>query len=127
MSWIDDTIDTFGRSMGVPHLRLDQQGELHLALPGGALLGVLNLGDAQPPEMLVYRSEPLHHAPGRKLRRALRLADFRQPRTWPLQVGVQDDALHLALRIAQRRFTLDTLEQALSELRQLHAGLDGRA
>lgn len=127
MSWIADTVAAFGRSIGMPELSLDEEGRVRLGLPSGGLLGLLNLDDAQPPELMVYRSEPLQHAHGRKLRRVLRLADFRQPRPWPLQAGVLDDALYLSLRIPQRGFTLDALERAWSELTQLHAELDGRA
>ena len=126
MSWIDDTIDAFGRSIGIADMRLDDEGSVRLALPNGGLMGLLNLDDTEPPEMMVYRSEPLQYEHARKLRRALHLGDFRHPRDWPLQAGVQEGSLYLALRLPQRSFTLDALERAWSQLTRLHAELDGR-
>ena len=127
MSWVADTVASFGRSVGLPGLALDDEGSLQLGALGGALIGLLNLDDVREPEVVVYRSVPLDFAFERKLRRSLRLADFRQRRSWPVQVAVVDESLTLALRIPQRAFTLDAFEQALSELTRMHALLDGRA
>ena len=71
----------------------------------------------------MHRSKPLRFNARQKIRRALRLTDFRHPSSWPTQVAVRDEHLILAMRIPERSFTPDAVEQAISELTRMHASV----
>jgi type III secretion system chaperone SycN len=121
MNWVDQTIAAFGQTIGIPGLSLSPNGSVDLVLEHGGSLSLRHLGDSVPAEVVVQRSKPLEFAPERQIRRALRLSDFRHPSSWPTQVAVDDDLLILAMRMPERSFSLDSLEQAISELVRMHA------
>ena len=121
MSWVDQTVAAFGQTIGIPGLSLDSRRALDLILEHGGGLSLRHLAEGTSAEVVVQRSKPLEFARAQQIRRALRLTDFRRPSSWPTQVAVQDDLLILAMRIPERSFTLDALEQAISELIRMHA------
>lgn len=127
MSWVRDTVQAFGRSIGLTNLTLDDEGSLLLQTGDGGLVGIIDAHDDDSPAVIVYRSAPLSFAPERKFRRALHLTDFRRRRAWPIQVGAHDGLVTIAMRVSAREFTPPVLEQALTELTRLHASLDGRS
>jgi type III secretion system chaperone SycN len=124
MSWVDQTIAAFGQTIGIPGLSLGPHKMLELKMEHGGALGFLQLDEENASEVLVHRSRPLGFDAARRIRRALRLTDFRHPSSWPTQVGVRDEELILAMRIPERAFTPDVVEQALSELTRMHAQVD---
>lgn len=126
MSWIERTIADFGRSIGIPELALGPGNRVDLAVQTGATMGWRVVQRPDDVQVLVYRSEPLGFDRARRLRAALRAADFRTPSAWPTRAAIDDDHLVLATRIPERAFTPDALEQALAALAQMHANLGER-
>ena len=119
MNWIGDIVSEFGRRIGLPNLRLDDQGKLRMALEDGTGLGVWHISGTAAPEVVVYRSCPLAYLQAPAYRSALRLADFRQPNPWPVQAGVSQRELVLATRIPERAFSSTSFDQALERLTEL--------
>ncbi len=116
MDWIAEIVSDFGRRIGLPDLALDGNGRLRMALEDGRGVGLLHLTSSGNPEIVVYRSCPLAYLNAPSFRSALRLADFRQPNAWPIQAGMSQRDLMLAMRIPERAFSTSSLEHALSRL-----------
>lgn len=120
MNWVEQTISDFGNSIGLPSLALDYNGRVRFSLQQGGNIAIQNLPDLALPEVVVTRSEPIAYASPELFRQALRIADFRTPSAWPLQAGCNQRELFLAMRIPQRAFAMNVLEQALVQLTSLH-------
>ena len=121
MNWVEQTVAAFGQTIGIPGLSLSASGSVDLVLEHGGMLSLRHLGEKAPAEVVVQRSKPLGFAPERQIRRALRLSDFRHPSSWHTQVAIDNDLLILAMRMPERTFSLDSLEQTISELMRMHA------
>lgn len=120
MNWVNQAISDFGISIGIPTLQLDENNRLQLTLSENRRLQIQHLPNLALPEVVVSRAEPLHFASPAMLRQALRSSDFRYPSLWPLQAGATDSELLLAMRIPQRAFVVNVLEQAIANLAALH-------
>lgn len=120
MNWVHQAISDFGHSIGIPTLQLDQNNRLQLFLSENRRLQIQHLPDLALPEVVVSRVEPLHFASPAMLRQALRSPDFRYPSLWPLQAAATENELLLAMRIPQRAFVVNVLEQALENLAAVH-------
>jgi type III secretion system chaperone SycN len=127
VSWVDDTVAAFGRTIGIPDLALDERKRVDLALQDGCLIGIRHLVDRSEPELLLCRSRAVGSGASAAVRAALRLSNFRRPHSWPTQTALADGQLMLAMRIPERGFTLDALEQALGELDRLHSEVADKA
>lgn len=117
MSWVEEAIAAYGRSLGMEELALDQDLRLELALDSGETIRVESLPGRE--EVLVGCARSLPSAAGAALRRALQLSDFRQNTPWPLQAALEGDGLVLQLRIAERSFTVNELDNAIAHLLDL--------
>ena len=121
MNWVDETISAFGQSIGIPTLALDQQRKLRFKFENGGSIALHHLQELSLPEVLVIRSEPLAYITSEVMRQALRVADFRVPSgDWQFQVGCNQRDLFLGMRIPERAFAMNVLEQALVQLSALH-------
>ena len=120
MNWVHQAISDFGHSIGIPNLQLDENNRLVLTLSENRRLQIQHLPDLALPEVVVSRAEPLHFASPAILRLALRSSDFRYPNLWPIQAGATENELLLAMRIPQRAFVMNVIEQALTNLAALH-------
>lgn len=123
MNWINDTIRDFGISIGIPDLALDNRGKLDLDLPNNARLRISSLTDLPLPEVLVSRSESIFYPSNEILVELLKLNDFRNAAEWPIQTGISEQELWISMRIPERSFVVNVLEQALSNLKEIHDSL----
>ena len=121
MNWVEQTINEFGNSIGLPSLTLDYTGKVRFSLQQGGSIAIQHLPDLALPEIVVTRSEPISYATPELFRQALRIGDFRNPSGWPLQAGCNQRELFLAIRIPERAFVLNVLEQALAQLTELQS------
>ncbi len=119
MDWMAQIIDDFGRRIGVPGLALDENGRLRMAMKDGTGIGLLQVNAGGSREIVVYRSCPLAYLSAHTFRLALRLADFRQPNPWPVQVGINQRELVLAMRLPGRAFSTSSLGHSLSRLAEI--------
>ena len=123
MDWTAQVIEEFGNRLGLPGLALDDNGELGLALDDGTGIGVQKVPNDRWPEIIVFRSCPRAYLATEALRLALKMADFRQPGTWPVQAGASQRDFMLAMRIPERAFSTTSLEHALSRLQEMLASI----
>lgn len=120
MAWIEQSISEFGRSIGIASLTLDADGGLRLGTESGGAIEVHHQRDFEPPVVLVMVSEPVGFSRSKRLRAAVRLADFRRSPGLPLLVALDGDQLVLATRMDERSFSHPALEAALDQLDRLH-------
>ncbi|MDO8300135.1 CesT family type III secretion system chaperone [Lacisediminimonas sp.] len=120
MAWIEQSISEFGRSIGIASLALDAGGGLRLGTESGGAIEVHHQREFQPPVVLVMMSEPVGFNRGKRLRTAMRLADFRRRPTVPVLVALDADQLVLATRMDERSFSHPALESVLDQLERLH-------
>ncbi|MGI4850187.1 MAG: hypothetical protein ACRYGK_18920 [Janthinobacterium lividum] len=119
MDWIAVAIAEYGRSVGLPDLALDADYRLSLALDDSDALTIVYLADMPSKDILVACARPLAWNQPEQLRRALRLVDFRIPTDWPVQVALDGNRLIFNLRIPERSFVHNVLQQAVGQLRLL--------
>jgi hypothetical protein len=120
MNWVEQTISRFGESIGIPTLALEEGRSLRLKLANDCSILIHNLPDLPIAEVVVCRSEPITYSSSALFRAALQAADFRSPSAWPVQAAANNKELILAMRIPQRAFAFNVLEQALNQLGELH-------
>lgn len=122
MEWIQQAIRDFGASRGLDgpdSLEFDPNAVLELSLQGEESLGIACLPELPLQEMLVYTSAPLQFDPLPQMEAALRLSNARNNLYGPVQVGIHDGRLILAMHLPARAFDRPTLEQAVDSLLEM--------
>lgn len=117
MNWIDETLEEFGRSIGVGPLRAGPDGGVSLNMGEEGRLSFQIGAD----EVLVMFARSL--APGSQLTlklRALELCHRKHGWALPVRAGLSRDRLVFFCRLPAREFHLPMLEQALELLTRLH-------
>jgi hypothetical protein len=124
MDWIEDTLNEYGHSLGLRDLRLDANGHLELPLRGDDLLCIdhvpLDIHANRPPHIRLACYRQLAWNRPNQLRSALRCVDFRLAGDWPAQVSIDRDRLVFNLRIPERAFVQNVLQEAVRQLQQMH-------
>jgi type III secretion system chaperone SycN len=118
--WVDQAVESFGRSAGIGGLRLDGQGCISFSIEGERLLTIMDLGRSGGDEVLAMLRAPLPFPHGPSARAALALADFRRSPGLAPQLALEDDDLVATLRIPRPSFLASTLEEAVAALLGLH-------
>lgn len=120
MTWVNDTIRDFGISIGLPDLTLNERGILDLDLPNEARLRIAHLANLPVPEIVLSRSETLFYPNSELLTKLLKLNDFRNSSEWPIQAAINDHELWILVRIPERSFVINVMEQAFLSLQNYH-------
>ena len=120
MDWVDDVIDSFGESAGMPGLRLDAQGCLSFMVEGERQLTLIDMAPHGGEEVLVIVQAPLPQPQNMSTRAALQLADFRSGPGDAPQVALDGDQLVATLRMARSSFLSSTLDEAVDTLFKFH-------
>jgi hypothetical protein len=120
MTWVNDTIRDIGISIGLPDLMLNERGILDLDLPNEARLRIAHLAHLPVPEVVLSRSETMFYPTPALLTELLKLNDFRNSSEWPIQTAISDQELCISVRIPERSFIVNAMEQAFSSLQNMH-------
>jgi type III secretion system chaperone SycN len=123
MTWVNDTIRDFGISIGLPELMLNERGILDLDLPNEARLRIAHLAHLPVPEVVLSRSETIFYPTSSMLTELLKLNDFRNSSEWPIQTAINDHELCISVRIPERSFVVNAMEQAISSLQNIHVNI----
>jgi hypothetical protein len=123
MTWVNETIRDFGISIGLPELMLNERGILDLDLPNEARLRIAHLTYLPVPEVVLSRSETRFYPTSAMLAELLKLNDFRNSSEWPIQTAISDHELCISVRIPERSFVVNAMEQALSSLQKIHVNI----
>lgn len=120
MDWIRDTLQEFGRQIGMGQLEFNRHGLLQLSFPSGGFLAVEPSQPGAPEEVLVYMGRPVGHRAAGLLRTALTRAHAVDGGAPFVQVGLRGDGPDAALialaRLAERSFTPQTLSMTVQYL-----------
>lgn len=117
MTWVDDVVAEFGKSMGLHRLQFDDKGVVSLKFER---LGTVVL-EKLDGTVLVYMAREFEPHDSGIARRALTLCHYREQPPYPLQAALhRDQELVFGLRIPARDFQLPTLERAVSYLDHVH-------
>ena len=120
MTWVNDTIRDFGISIGLPDLMLNERGILDLDLPNEARLRIAHLAHLPVPEVVLSRSETMFYPTPALLTELLKLNDFRNSSEWPIQTAISDHEICISVRIPERAFVMNVMEQAFLSLKNSH-------
>ncbi len=120
MTWVNDTIRDFGISIGLPDLMVNEHGILDLDLPNEARLRIAHLAHLAVPEVVLSRSETMFYPAPARLTELLKLNDFRNSSEWPIQTAINDHELCISVRIPERAFVINVMEQAFLSLKNSH-------
>jgi type III secretion system chaperone SycN len=117
MTWVDDVVSEFGRSMGFPRLQFDDKGVVSLKFERLGTVVLEKLDET----VLIYMARELSPQDTEAARRALALCHYKEQPPFPLQAALhRDQELVFGLRIPARDFQLPTLERAVSYLDHVH-------
>ncbi|HVJ68525.1 MAG TPA: CesT family type III secretion system chaperone [Caulifigura sp.] len=117
MSWVDDALASFGRSLGFNDLRFRGQGPVSLEFDR---LGTLFF-EPQDGHILTYVVRKLDRPDAEFYARALDISHWRHHHAFPVSAGLHGETeLTFAVRISESEFTLPTIERAVDLLGQLH-------
>lgn len=122
MNLLQETIAEFGRSMGMDHLRLSEEGRVVLTVQD---IGTLALETAGPrrEDVLVSLSRPMPRTLENRPLALLGATHYNRRAKAPLQVGVFRDILVLAVVVPAGDLTLPTIFALIRELDQQHRTL----
>jgi type III secretion system chaperone SycN len=123
MDWIQSAINDFGNSIGLPGLRLDDDGSLRLRTGSGGSIELHHLSQDDEGALVIAYGEPAPYDLAERLRRALQHADLRRNQATPLQVASYAAQLILATRLPERLVSQPVLNETLAWLRDLHETL----
>jgi type III secretion system chaperone SycN len=116
MSWVDDALADFGRSLGIDGLRFQPDRPVQLEF---ARLGTLYF-EPLDGQVLSYLVRRLDRADAGTLATALELCHWEHHHAFPVQAGLHDDSdLSFAVRIPESDFTLPTIERVVDLLGKL--------
>jgi type III secretion system chaperone SycN len=117
MSWVDDAIAEFGRSLGLPGLQLGDQAVLNLVFEKSGTLFI----ERQEAELVLYVARQVAAHDDRRAEAALALCHPRQRWPLPVRAGLRgDDTLVLITRIPEREVSVPALQSAVELLFRLH-------
>jgi type III secretion system chaperone SycN len=120
MSWVDDALREFGQSMGLPNLAFSERGVVRLSIGRMGRLGL----ERQSSEVLIFLLRTIPVGNGKLLRKALTLCHYSEGHPFVVQTGLKgDDQLIFLLRIPEREFTVQAIEQSIELLDRLHASI----
>ena len=123
MSWIAQTLDEFGRSIGLAGLHPDAGGLVSLRIGSDRRLDLRVLEE----EVLLLLARPVQVIDRLPiLRRALDTCHVRHGWSLPVRAGLtRDGQLAFIARLPAREFSLPALEQAYDLLERLHERAGG--
>ena len=119
MNLIAETVAEFGRSIGLPDLRLRANGGVVLALQSIGTLAI-DVGGPTQESVIVSLSRPFEASAAPDSRRLLTLAHYRSRSPLPVQVGIARDHLVLAVVLPQEEFTLAKITEVIRMLDRQH-------
>lgn len=124
--WVMEAISQYGHHLGVPALQIGTHGVATLELQDGGLLAI-EPGRGRAAELLVSLARPLGFDAAPSIRKALAMAHHSAAVPVAVQVGVRGEgteALLIALvRVPQREFNLQRLEQTVEQLMRWSEGV----
>lgn len=131
MNWVQQTLEDFGRQLGLSSFGLGTHGVAQLRLASGALLAVEPVQRGRTDEVLVYFSQPLGFDATRLRQKALEKVHFSHSGPYAVQIATRGEGsqseLVIALRLPDRSFTPQALAHAVDYLDRWFSELrDGR-
>ena len=117
MSWIDDALADYGRSIGLEPLTFNERGVLCLVFELSGTLFVERLDQG----VLVYLCRELQRPNSAIYARSLDLCHWQRNHPYPVNAALrQDRLLVFAVRLSEEQVSVPTLEQVIQLLGQLH-------
>lgn len=117
MSWVDDVLGEFGQSMGLPHLKFGERGAARLSFERLGQLGF----EKTAGEVVVFMLRTVPVGNPKAWRKALALCHYTEGHPFPVQAGLKGDTqLVFMVRIPEREFTVQAIEQSIMLLDRLH-------
>jgi type III secretion system chaperone SycN len=117
MSYVEQTVADWGRSLGMERLEFNDQGVVSLV---SEKLGALFI-ERNNEAVLIYLVRPLDRASGEAYARALDACHWRHNLPFVATPALRHDQnLLFAVHLAESQFDLPTLERVISLLDELH-------
>ncbi len=120
MDWIAAALQTFGRTLGIDDLALDDEGLVAFTFEDGGELALQDLHPLGGNEFLVSLAKPGAGDTHRVLRAALAAADHRRGHPWAVQVGLDGGDLLVTLRLPRSALMPSSLEEAVVRVQRFY-------
>lgn len=116
MSWIDDAVSDFGRTMGLEPLAFNSSGVINLVFE---VSGALYLERADS-ALLVYLCREIDRPSAELYAAALELCHWRHNHDYPVNAALhQDKTLVFSVRLTEEQVSVPALEQVIQLLDSL--------
>lgn len=113
MSWIQSTLNEFGKYINIPNLEFNDKGIICLDFKDGKSLFIEQNDNA----MFIYLAVNLQNHNHRNLSELLKLTHYKYGRKWLLNVAInEDDTIFLIVKISSTEFTATNLQDIMEML-----------
>ena len=117
MTWIDDALAEFGRSLGLETLEFNEQGVLSLAYEVSGDLYLERMENC----LLIYLCRELQRPDGALFASALDVCHWRHNHAFPVNPALyENNQLVFSVRLREEDVTVPTLEEVIQLLNRLH-------
>lgn len=113
MSWIQSTLEEFGKYINIHNLEFNDKGIICLDFKDGKSLFIEQNDNA----MFIYLAVDIQNHSHNNLSELLKLTHYKYGRRWLLNVAInEDDTIFLIVKIAPSEFTATNLQDIMEML-----------
>lgn len=116
MTWVDDTLRTFGQSMNLDPLNFNERGVICLDIEHTGRLYL----EREEEHILIYLTRNVPPYAHGVYAKALSLCHFKESLPYDVHAGKREDHLVFLIRMPATAFSPPNLERALALLKDLH-------
>ena len=116
MAWVETVIADFGKSIGLPNLRLGINNKVTLRIGARFHITISHHDKFPIPEILISNKIPASHIPYEQARYLLEISQYELAPQRVLQCSMNENYVIISTRIFERALSLNILESAIDNI-----------
>ncbi len=120
IDFVNQAIRDFGRNIGFQDLKIDGKNSLKLIIGENILISFTYLDNLPIREIIISKTREIQYLSLEKIKRLLEYAHFEITPQLSFQNSIIENKLISSVRILERNFNLNTIEQAISFLEEFN-------
>ncbi len=119
MSWVQQAIGDFGKTIGMPDLELNSHNKLRLMLGTDTILSFNYIDSLPIKEIIISVEKEVSYIPYQALKNILESSHFEKQPQIIFQSGILENKCIYSARILERSFNISAIEKAINFLENL--------